>query len=97
MISIIRLVACQEFLMVNDYHESHTKVRVTNLIWTITLHMNYGWGSFFQLLCYTHKGINPSRETLLTGLLFAIHSFYAYLQYIVHHRDIREYHVVMNF
>ena len=33
----------QEFLMVNDYSESHSKVRVTNAAWRVTCHMNYGW------------------------------------------------------
>ena len=45
MINIVGLVVCaQECLMVNNY-ESHTKVWVANVAWTITCHMNHGWGS----------------------------------------------------
>ena len=67
----------QEFLMVNDYRESHTKVWVENAARTITRHMNYGWGSSFQLLCYTRKGIYRSGETRITGLVSVICTFYA--------------------
>ena len=82
MINITRFAACPRILTVNDYRESHTKVLVTNAARTITRHMNYGWGSSFQLLCYTRKEIYRSGETRVTGLVSVIRIFFAYLQYI---------------
>ena len=55
MINIIRLAARpKNSFTVNDYREFHTKVWVANAAQTITRHMNYGWGSSFQLLCVIH-------------------------------------------
>ena len=82
MINMTRFAVCPRILTVNDYRESHTKVLVANVARTITCHMNYRWGSSFQLLCYTRKGIYHSGEIRVTGLVSVIRTFYAYLQYI---------------
>ena len=41
LINMIRLVACPRIFMVNNYRESHTKVRMANAARTITCHMNF--------------------------------------------------------
>jgi len=68
-------------IFVNDYHESHTKVWVASVGWTITHRMNYGWGFLFRLLFYAPKGTYTSGEILVNGLLLVIRTFYACLQY----------------
>ena len=44
--------------MVNEtIVKSHTKVRVENVAWIITRHLNYQMGLLFQLLCYTGNAL----------------------------------------